>query len=74
MKTVVALAAACFLGIGFVIQQHAAYREPLGETPRLRLLSHLMRPIRLLGVAAMVVGRFPFPAGGATWHLRAGHR
>jgi drug/metabolite transporter (DMT)-like permease len=58
MKTVVALAAACFLGIGFVIQQHAAYREPLGEMLRVKLLTHLMRqPVWLLGVGAMVVGQ-----------------
>jgi drug/metabolite transporter (DMT)-like permease len=58
MRTVVALAAACFLGIGFVVQQHAAYREPLGEMLRFRLLTRLMRqPVWLLGVAAMVVGQ-----------------
>jgi drug/metabolite transporter (DMT)-like permease len=58
MKIVVALAAACFLGIGFVIQQHAAYREPLGEMLRVRLLTRLMRqPVWLLGVGAMVVGQ-----------------
>jgi drug/metabolite transporter (DMT)-like permease len=58
MRTVVALAAACFLGIGFVIQQHAAYREPLGEMLRLRLLVRLVRqPVWLLGVGAMVAGQ-----------------
>jgi drug/metabolite transporter (DMT)-like permease len=58
MKTFLALAAACFLGIGFVAQQHVAYREPLDEMLRLRLLTHLIRqPVWLLGIAAMVCGQ-----------------
>ncbi|MCO6009776.1 DMT family transporter [Actinoallomurus purpureus] len=58
MKTFFALAAACFLGIGFVAQQHVAYREPLDEMLRMRLLAHLIRqPVWLLGIAAMVCGQ-----------------
>jgi drug/metabolite transporter (DMT)-like permease len=58
MKILVALAAACFLGIGFVAQQHAAYRQPLGEMLHIRLLVHLVRrPLWLLGVGAMIGGQ-----------------
>lgn len=58
MKVLIALAAACLLGIGFVAQQHAAYREPLGEMLHVRLLTHLVRrPLWLFGVAAMVSGQ-----------------
>lgn len=58
MKTFLALAAACFLGAGFVAQQHAAYREPLDEMLRVRLLTHLIRqPVWLLGIGAMVTGQ-----------------
>jgi drug/metabolite transporter (DMT)-like permease len=58
MKIVLALAAACLLGIGFVAQQHVAYREPLDEMLHVRLLVHLVRkPVWLLGVAAMIGGQ-----------------
>ncbi|GAA0321468.1 DMT family transporter [Actinoallomurus spadix] len=58
MKTFLALAAACFLGIGFVAQQHVAYREPLDEMLRFKLLAHLIRqPVWLLGIAAMICGQ-----------------
>jgi drug/metabolite transporter (DMT)-like permease len=58
VKVLIVLAAACLLGIGFVAQQHAAYREPLGEMLRLRLLTHLIRkPLWLLGIGAMVCGQ-----------------
>jgi drug/metabolite transporter (DMT)-like permease len=58
MKIFFALAAACLIGIGFVAQQHAAYREPLGEILRLELLGHLVRQrLWLLGIAAMVGGQ-----------------
>lgn len=58
MKSLLALAAACFLGAGFVAQQHAAFREPLDEMLRMRLLAHLIRqPVWLLGIAAMVCGQ-----------------
>lgn len=58
MKIFFALAAACLIGIGFVAQQHAAYREPLGEILRLELLGHLIRQrLWLLGIAAMAAGQ-----------------
>jgi drug/metabolite transporter (DMT)-like permease len=58
MKTLLALAAACFLGIGFVAQQHVAYREPLDEMLHMRLLARLIRqPVWLLGIAAMICGQ-----------------
>lgn len=58
MKTFLALAAACFLGAGFVAQQHAAYREPLEEILRVRLLAHLIcQPVWLLGIGAMITGQ-----------------
>lgn len=58
MNIVFALLAASLLGVGFVAQQHAAYREPLGEMLHLRLLTHLVhRRLWLAGVAAMVCGQ-----------------
>jgi drug/metabolite transporter (DMT)-like permease len=58
MKIFFALAAACLIGVGFVAQQHAAYREPLGEILRLRLLAHLAhKRLWLMGIAAMVAGQ-----------------
>lgn len=58
MKIVLALVAASLLGVGFVAQQHAAYREPLDEILHLRLLSHLLRRrLWLAGIAAMVAGQ-----------------
>jgi drug/metabolite transporter (DMT)-like permease len=58
MKIFFALAAACLIGVGFVAQQHAAYREPLGEILRLRLLAHLAHNrLWLMGIAAMVCGQ-----------------
>ncbi len=53
-----ALAAACFLGLGFVAQQHAAYREPLERVMHFSLLLSLARkPLWLGGIAAMVCGQ-----------------
>lgn len=58
MKTLLALAAACFLGIGFVAQQHVAYREPLDEMLHMKLLARLIRqPLWLLGIGAMICGQ-----------------
>lgn len=58
MKIIFALAAASLIGVGFVAQQHAAYREPLGEILHLRLLAHLIRQrLWLMGIAAMVCGQ-----------------
>jgi drug/metabolite transporter (DMT)-like permease len=58
MKIIFALVAASLLGVGFVAQQHAAYREPLEEILHLRLLGHLLRRrVWLAGIAAMVGGQ-----------------
>lgn len=55
---IVSLGAACLLGIGFVAQQHAAYREPLEEMLHARLLLNLMRmPLWLVGLGLMVCGQ-----------------
>lgn len=54
----IALAAAGFLGLGFVAQQHAAYREPLGRMLHPSLLLDLVRrPLWLGGLAAMLCGQ-----------------
>lgn len=53
-----ALAAAFFLGLGFVAQQHAAHREPLERVLHFSLLISLARkPLWLGGIAAMVCGQ-----------------
>ncbi|MEU3498945.1 MULTISPECIES: DMT family transporter [Kitasatospora] len=53
-----ALGAACCLGAGFVLQQHAAQRAPSGDLLRWRLLLDLMRmPDWLLGIAFMIGGQ-----------------
>ncbi|MFC6082953.1 DMT family transporter [Sphaerisporangium aureirubrum] len=58
MIFLVSLMAACLLGLGFVAQQHAAYREPLGEMLRVRLLVHLIRqPLWLAGIGLMFGGQ-----------------
>ncbi len=55
---VVSLGAACLLGLGFVAQQHAAYRQPLEEMLRPRLLLDLMRKrLWLAGVGLMACGQ-----------------
>jgi drug/metabolite transporter (DMT)-like permease len=55
---VIALAAACLLGVGFVCQQHAAYEEPLREVLHIELILHLARkPVWLLGIALMIGGQ-----------------
>ncbi|MFF2146459.1 DMT family transporter [Kitasatospora sp. NPDC058190] len=52
-----ALGAACCLGLGFVLQQHAAQRAPRADMLRWRLLLDLMRmPEWLLGTGFMVSG------------------
>ncbi|MFI9153401.1 DMT family transporter [Streptomyces sp. NPDC053367] len=52
-----AVGAACCLGFGFVLQQQAAQRAPLGDFLSPRLLLDLMRVPRWLGgIALMVVG------------------
>ncbi len=52
------LPAAGLLGLGFVVQQHAAAEQPPTDRLRFRLLAHLARQPRwLLGIAAMVGGQ-----------------
>jgi drug/metabolite transporter (DMT)-like permease len=52
------LVAACFLGLGFVLQQDAAARAPLSEMLSFRLLLDLVRVPRWLGgIGCMVVGQ-----------------
>ncbi|WP_437091681.1 DMT family transporter [Streptomyces sp. enrichment culture] len=52
---VLALSAACCLGFGFVLQQNAAQRAPLGDFLSPRLLLDLMRVPRWLGGTALMV-------------------
>ena len=55
---VIALAAAMLLGVGFVLQQHAAEQAPQAYFLRLRLITELLhRPRWLAGVAVMVAGQ-----------------
>ncbi|RLU92122.1 hypothetical protein CTZ27_19875 [Streptomyces griseocarneus] len=52
-----AVSAACCLGIGFVLQQHAAQRAPMSDFLSFRLLLDLVRvPEWLAGIALMIVG------------------
>lgn len=52
------LVAACFLGLGFVLQQEAAARAPISDLLSFRLLLDLMRVPRWLGgIGCMVVGQ-----------------
>ena len=52
------LGAACLLGLGFVLQQHAAQRAPRSEILSYRLLLTLMRQREwLLGIILMVGGQ-----------------
>lgn len=54
----IAIAAALCLGVGYVLQQRAAMRAPLGEVLHWRLLVDLLRrPAWLRGIALMVVGQ-----------------
>ncbi|MCO5972983.1 DMT family transporter [Actinoallomurus soli] len=58
MIFIIGLAAAGLLGLGFVAQQHAAYREPLGRMLHPSLLLDLLhKPLWLAGLAAMVGGQ-----------------
>lgn len=52
---VLAVSSACCLGFGFVLQQNAAQRAPLGDFLSPRLLLDLMRVPRWLGGTALVV-------------------
>jgi drug/metabolite transporter (DMT)-like permease len=54
----VSLGAGFLLGLGFVAQQHVAYREPLGKILRFGLLLDLVRmPLWLVGIGLMVCGQ-----------------
>ncbi|KAB8194043.1 hypothetical protein FH608_017790 [Nonomuraea phyllanthi] len=58
MVIAITLAGACLLGLGFVAQQHAAYREPLEEILHPRLLLRLIRmPLWLGGIGLMFCGQ-----------------
>lgn len=58
MVYVYGLVAACFLGLGFVLQQNAAARAPLSDILSFRLLLDLMRVPRWLGgIGCMVIGQ-----------------
>jgi hypothetical protein len=52
---VLAVSAACCMGLGFVLQQNAAQRAPLGDFLSPRLLLDLVRVPRWLGGTALVV-------------------
>lgn len=58
MVYVFGLSAACLLGVGFVLQQHAAERAPAGEVLHFRLLWDLAHSgLWLGGIASMVAGQ-----------------
>nr|WP_237518849.1 DMT family transporter [Streptomyces sp. SID5910] len=68
---VLAVSAACCLGFGFVLQQNAAQRAPLGDFLSPRLLLDLVRVPRWLGgmglmVAGMVMGAVALAGGEIT--------
>jgi drug/metabolite transporter (DMT)-like permease len=58
MALVLGLAAAGFTGLGFMLQQRAAYEEPLGRMLRFGLLWDLARkPLWLVGIGALIAGQ-----------------
>ncbi len=58
MVYVYGVLAACLLGLGFVLQQHAAERAPLSDILSFRLLLDLARvPLWLAGIGCMVAGQ-----------------
>lgn len=58
MVYVYGLIAACLLGLGFVLQQHAAARAPISDMLSFRLLLDLVRmPLWLGGIGCMVAGQ-----------------
>lgn len=68
---VLAVSAACCLGFGFVLQQNAAQRAPLGDFLSPRLLLDLVRVPRWLAgmglmVAGMVLGAIALGGGELT--------
>lgn len=67
---VLSLAAALFLAVGFVVQQHAAAQEPADERLSWRLLWRLVqRPVWLAGIASQTVGQILGAAALATGSL-----
>src|SRR5258708_19011659 len=59
---VIALVAAMLLGVGFVLQQHAAEQAPKAYFLRLRLITDLLtRPRWLAGLAVIVAGQLCSP-------------
>jgi drug/metabolite transporter (DMT)-like permease len=65
MYIAVSLIAAMLLGVGFVLQQHAAAQTASGSYLRLRLIAELLRKrVWLVGVAIMVAGQ-----GLSAWAL-----
>ncbi|MES9542127.1 DMT family transporter [Actinomadura sp. NPDC000600] len=58
---VVAVVAACLIGLGFVAQQHAAFQEPLGRILHPRLLLDLLHSrLWLGGIGLMIAGQLVF--------------
>ena len=58
MNVAVGLIAAMFVGVGLVLQQHAAEQAPKAYFLRLRLITELLRQRRwLAGIAIMVAGQ-----------------
>ncbi len=58
MNVAVGLIAAMFVGVGLVLQQHAAEQAPKAYFLRLRLIAELLRQRRwLAGIAIMVAGQ-----------------
>lgn len=58
MVYVYGLVSACFLGLGYVLQQDAAARAPLADILSFRLLLDLMKvPRWLCGIGFMVIGQ-----------------
>jgi drug/metabolite transporter (DMT)-like permease len=69
---VLGLAAAVLLGLGFVLQQHAARQAPPDDALSLRLFADLIgKPVWLAGIAAMVSGQVlgALALGGQDGHV-----
>ncbi len=72
MTIVLGLAAAVLLGLGFVLQQHAARQAPPEDVLSLRLFADLIgKPVWLAGIAAMVSGQVlgALALGGQDGHV-----
>ena len=58
MIYLLAIVAALCLGLGFVLQQHAAHTAPPSDFLRFRLLLDLLRkPIWIAGIVSMIIGQ-----------------